>query len=184
MSAKYASFSFSEDFLILNILPQNSVKVYTYFHRRCLGKKPSQDMSSMVFDLGKLWWDAIDTHQNRKKATQMVLEQGQTEIFSLDWITPVEKVQFANISKQLFVLEVNAAGQPEQLSKEAVKAAFRKAAKRHHPDLGGDTERFQKAYQAYEELIAWLNQPQIKIRRGIPGQWCYLGWNNAWLKPL
>ena len=185
ITAKYASFHFTDEFLILNVLPHNSRKVYTYFHERTSGRKPAQDMNQMIFDLGKLWWDQINKDPSRKRASQQILAKGRTDVFSLDRITPVEKVQFSNISKQMFLLELE---KTELLkdgpTEDAVKTAFRKAARKHHPDLGGDSEQFRKTYQAYQDLLYWLNHPQIKTTRGIPGQWCYLGWNNTWLKPL
>lgn len=185
ISTKYASFLFTDEFLILNILPYNSTMVHTYFHERTPGKKPAKDMNQMIFDLGKLWWNQIDKDPNRKRATETILAKGRTDIFPLERITPVEKVQFSNVSKQMFLLEMKKADLLQQgPSEEAIKTAFRKAARKHHPDLGGNSDRFRQTYQAYQDLLYWLNHPQIKTSRGIPGQWCYLGRTDTWLKPL
>ena len=113
------------------------------------------------------------------------LRQWTDPNFSRDRVIPLEKIQFSHISKQMFLLEVDKTELLQQdFAEEVIKTAFRKAARKHHPDLGGDADRFRQAYQAYEDLMRWLNHPHIKTRRGIPGQWCYLGRNNAWLKPL
>jgi curved DNA-binding protein CbpA len=44
-------------------------------------------------------------------------------------------------------------GIPEDATPEQVKAAHHRAIKRHHPDTGGDREKFQSAQHAYEVLI-------------------------------
>lgn len=36
---------------------------------------------------------------------------------------------------------------------EQIKTAFRKLAKKHHPDIGGDKEKFETIQQAYEVLV-------------------------------
>jgi hypothetical protein len=186
ISAKYASFSFTDEFLILNVLPHNSDRVHTFFHERTPGKKPAQDMNQMIFDLGKLWWNQIEQDPCRKRASESILARGRTDIVSLDRVTPVEKIHFSNISKQMFLLELNKRDlyDPQGPAEETVKAAFRKAARKHHPDLGGNSEHFRKAYQAYQDLLSWLSHPHITTSRGIPGQWCYLARNDTWLKPL
>ena len=37
-------------------------------------------------------------------------------------------------------------------SQEEIQAAFRRLAKQHHPDAGGDAERFQAVADAYSRL--------------------------------
>lgn len=36
---------------------------------------------------------------------------------------------------------------------DEVRAAFRRFARRHHPDRGGDPEKFRKGLEAYRRLI-------------------------------
>lgn len=185
ISARYAAFSFTDDFLVLSVLPRDSDRVRTYFHKRTPGQKPAQDMKRMVFDLGQLWWEQKEQGNSRRQASQKILDQGQTEIVSKDRVTPVKKVHFVNISRQMVILEI---GKPElcdqNCGEEFIKTAFRRAARKHHPDMGGDAQMFKKVYQAYHDLLNWLHNPRYRIRQGLPGQWCYLAQNNTWLKPL
>lgn len=44
-------------------------------------------------------------------------------------------------------------GVPPSASKAEIKLAFRKLAKEHHPDRGGDPKKFQEIQEAYEEAI-------------------------------
>lgn len=36
-----------------------------------------------------------------------------------------------------------------------IKSAYRKQARRHHPDLGGDEEMMKSINQAYELALSW-----------------------------
>lgn len=51
------------------------------------------------------------------------------------------------MSKYYDLLEVN-----KDASEEEIKKAFRKQAVKHHPDKGGDSEKFKEIAQAYETL--------------------------------
>ena len=42
---------------------------------------------------------------------------------------------------------------PPGASKREVRAAFRRFARRHHPDRGGDAQRFQAGLEAYKRLL-------------------------------
>ena len=43
-------------------------------------------------------------------------------------------------------------GVPENASDKEIKQAFKKLAKEHHPDRGGDTTKFKEANEAYDTL--------------------------------
>ena len=38
-------------------------------------------------------------------------------------------------------------------SQKEVKSAFRKLARKHHPDVNGDPAKFREIYEAYDVLI-------------------------------
>jgi len=43
-------------------------------------------------------------------------------------------------------------GVPQGASPEEIKKAYRSLARTHHPDKGGDAEKFKKVQEAYETL--------------------------------
>ena len=50
-----------------------------------------------------------------------------------------------------------------------LKSAYRRQAKLHHPDAGGEAADFRKIRNAYEALIRWAENPVFSKRRGFPG---------------
>ena len=55
-------------------------------------------------------------------------------------------------------------GVPKGASDEEIKKAYRKLASQHHPDKGGDTQRFQEIQSAYETL----SDPQKRVQHDNP----------------
>ncbi|MFQ5850553.1 MAG: J domain-containing protein [Candidatus Binatia bacterium] len=44
-------------------------------------------------------------------------------------------------------------GLSEDATLEEIKKAYYKGAKRYHPDMGGDVQRFKRIQEAYEVLL-------------------------------
>jgi len=68
-------------------------------------------------------------------------------------------------------------GVADTATPEEVKLAYRKLAKQHHPDLGGDVAKFQQISEAYETLADvdkrahydhQLRNPQPQFNQGFP----------------
>jgi hypothetical protein len=54
---------------------------------------------------------------------------------------------------------------------EACKRAYRRLAREHHPDVGGDPDRFHLLQRAYERLVADLEAPPPPlVSRGTPSR--------------
>lgn len=185
LNTRYATFSFTETVLILNVITASSEEVYSYFYSRTPGKKPAHEINGMVFGLGELWWCQRNKTKSEKYASNHILKKGNKQIFSPRLVKPVEIKYFSGISKQMSYLKIN----KEDLLKsarveETIKSAYRKAALRHHPDKGGDAEMFRKIHKAYQDLKNWLQNPSFQVRKGVPGQWCYVAFKSKWITPL
>jgi hypothetical protein len=53
-------------------------------------------------------------------------------------------------------------GVPDDYTRDDVRAAFRREAKKAHPDLGGTAEQFCKLVAAYDRLLAALGTSEPK----------------------
>ncbi len=185
LKAKYATFYYNETHLILNILPNNKHHVFTYFYQRLPGRKPAQDMHKMVFELGEIWWGQKNKSKSDRYASEFILGQGHQFLFPYENIIPLKIRYISQIKKQMTFLKLDQNTLTKSSNpQEAIKSAYKKAAFKYHPDVGGSNETFRKIHQAYLDLMDWIKNPSYSIRRGLPGQWCYIALHSRWLSPL
>jgi hypothetical protein len=71
----------------------------------------------------------------------------------------------------------------DELSK-IIKNAYRRQAKIHHPDTGGQAQTFRKLHAAYMELLRWADNPTFIRRRGFPDKWYYDSDKQKWVQPI
>lgn len=64
----------------------------------------------------------------------------------------------------------NVLGVKENSNQDEIKKAFRKMSLKHHPDRGGDTEKFKKINEAYQILGDVDKRKQYEMRRKNPFQ--------------
>jgi curved DNA-binding protein len=78
-------------------------------------------------------------------------------------------------------------GVADAATPEEIKSAYRKLAKQHHPDLGGDVAKFQQISEAYETLADvdkrahydhQLRNPQPQFNQGFPGGFHHGNFND------
>ncbi|WP_027369911.1 J domain-containing protein [Desulfovermiculus halophilus] len=185
VETRYATFFFTEAYLVLNVLPRYSQEVSTYLFPRLPGRWPEQDMDGMIFSLGDIWWGHKKRTKSGKRASRHVLTQGRTRVVGQASVQPVVQETAPSVGKQLRILKMRTSDLMHSTdAEERLKKAFRRAALTHHPDSGGDAAAFRKVYAAYQEILAWLERPAYQTRRGVPGQWCYVAGRSSWLTPL
>jgi hypothetical protein len=83
---------------------------------------------------------------------------GERDGFTAEWLERQWREQFGHLFPNLMPL-VQARrllGLPDNYTEEDIIAAFRKAAKRCHPDLGGTAEAFRVLVEARDRLLAAL----------------------------
>ncbi len=185
IKTRYATFYFTKSTLILNVLTHMSKNVYTFFYSRTPGLKPAKDMENMVFELGDLWWFQVKNKKSKSFASWYVLQHAEESIVSPQMLIPKKEKFISGIKRSLDYLGLS----KERLinfniSDTEIKSAYRKAALRYHPDMGGSDEKFRKLKEAYEHIKKWLENPSFYTRRGIPGQWSYVGTTSKWYTPL
>lgn len=183
LSTRYATFHFSEMLIVLNILPYGSKEINSFFFPRTPGKNPGEDFSRMAEILGTVWWAEQTRTKKRHLASLQVLDLAVRNHIAPEAVKPpivfMPVVKPASLSR--LNLEKARLDSPEM--RRAIKEAYRKQVKLHHPDLGGDATMFRKVHEAYEDLLHWADNPIFSRHRGFPDKWFYEGSRNRWLQP-
>ncbi len=183
LNTHYASFYFTGIMIIMDVLPYGSKEIFSFIYPRSPGEKPAEDFSKMADILGDTWW-AERRRTNRKYlASRQVLEQANRNNTPTDSVKPLE-IKIPTIKgTSLIRLKLGKSELNSPELQRTIKNAYRRQAKKHHPDLGGDVATFRKIHQAYEELINWSESPTFIKRRGFPDKWFYDGNKNRWVQP-
>ncbi len=186
-SAKYAAFSFTDNYVMLDVLPAWSNVISRFICERKAGHKPAEDLKYLVLRSGKEWYDLIDNNKSKSYASLCLLDKSHNEAIDPASIKPGMKSQpklSANENASIKILCI----EREDLCLEGhavkINSAYRKMAKVHHPDMGGDEEKFKKLNDAHKQMLMWAENPLFISRKALPGCWSYDASTNRWSPPL
>ncbi len=186
-NARYASFSFNRSQVILDILPSWSKEISRFTHARTSGKKPAHDLKKLILDSGSEWYDLIDNNNSRSYATLSILKKNSNSNISSKYIRPNSSVKprFSKDERQaLKRLRLKLEEFIEEENTAKIKSAYKKMARIHHPDMGGDPEEFRKVKDAHEQMLDWAQNPQFSSRKALVDCWSYDASTNKWVPPL
>ncbi len=183
LNTRYATFSFTDSTLILDILTHQSETLFSFFYRRNQAAKPAEDFSHMANVLGNTWWAEKRRTRKRYLASRYLLEIARKNQVSSDAVMPLTIRHPRHIHKSITYLKLDPAELNDPDFKQKIKAAYRRQAKRHHPDNGGYAALFRKIHQAYLDLVKWSENPTFIHRRGLPDKWFYDGETDRWVQP-
>jgi hypothetical protein len=186
-NARYAAFSFSNHFVILDVLPVWSKSISRFFFRRTTGKKPAEDLKSLILESGEKWYQIINNRNSRSYASLHLLKKNNSRAIPPDSIKPDKRVKprFSKNEKtsmKLLRLKIEELYAEGSFSK--IKSAYKKLAKVHHPDVGGDAEKFKRLNEAHQQMLLWAANPQFTSRKALSDCWSYDGATNRWSPPL
>jgi hypothetical protein len=186
-NARYAAFSFDSGHVVLDVLPvwANGISRFTY--RRTNGKRPAEDLKNLILQSGVEWHDMIHSRASRSYASLCLLRKNQDGTIPPDSILPDRRVR-PRLSRRekgyMSSLEMKA----EELLSDGhiakIKSAYRKLAKRYHPDMGGDARKFRELDEAHRQMLLWAKSPQFTTRKALADCWSYDGYTNRWSPPL
>ncbi|MBT8340286.1 MAG: J domain-containing protein, partial [Desulfatitalea sp.] len=180
----YATFYFTDFVIVMDLLPYDMEQIYSYMLPRSPGRKPVDDFCDLSNMLGQRWWNERNRTKKRYVASQHVLDQAQRPCRSKETVIPGTLAVPAVRQSSLVTLNLK----PDTLTfanmHDQIKQAYRRQAKKHHPDLGGDAQAFLKIQQAYEMLIDWTRNPTFIRKSGFPDKWLYEGAYNRWIQPI
>ena len=183
LNIRYATFYFTETFIIMDLLPFNSKEIYSFIFPRSGNNKPVDDFSKMANLLGNAWWTERKKTNRKYLASRHVLEKANRKNAQTDSVKPLEMKIPAVKGKSLINLKIGRSELNTPQLQKLIKNAYRTQAKKHHPDLGGNAAAFRKIHQAYEELVSWAESPSFVERRGFPDKWFYDSDRNRWVQP-
>jgi hypothetical protein len=184
LNTRYATFYFTGSQIVLDVLTLSSKDLFHFTFPRMPGKKPADDFIRMSNHMANEWWAEKRKTDKRYLANRYVFERAQkdpatagTRINPDNLLIPVVNL------KTLACLKLNRSElhSPDPIS--AIKAAYRRMAKQHHPDQGGDAADFRKIHDAYRQLLEWSENPKFTRRCGFADKWFYNGAANRWVQP-
>ncbi|MDB9822757.1 DnaJ domain-containing protein [Deltaproteobacteria bacterium] len=186
-NARYASFSFDRNHVILDILPVWSKDISRFIQERTSGKKPAEDFKNLILQYGREWHHTISNNNSKSYASFLLLKKNFNGKISAGTIRPSHKLRprFSRHEKesvkllQLGLNELIAEGHTTK-----IKSAYKKLAKIHHPDMGGDTEKFKRLNEAHQQMLLWAKNPHFTTRRALIDCWSYDSSTNRWAPPL
>lgn len=184
LSTRYATFYFTEFVIVMDMLIYGVEQIHSYMLPRSPGKKPVDDFCVLSNILGTLWWNEKNRTKKRYLASKQVLEHANKTKAPLTTVMPSALTIPSVKSSSLIRLELNTEDLVPAKLELTLKSAYRRMAKKHHPDLGGSRETFLKIQDAYETLAQWAKHPTFIRQRGFPDKWFYQGASNHWIKPL
>ncbi|RJR19495.1 MAG: J domain-containing protein [Desulfobacteraceae bacterium] len=186
-NARYAAFSFTSCHVILDVLPAWSKLVSRFSSERVNGNTPAEDLKNLVLDWGRAWHGLVENHTSRSRASLKILEENLAEGIRPDTLRPVSK-QRPRLSREqreyLRILGVDAKDLERPSCGIRINSAFRRMAKLHHPDIGGDEEKFKLINEAHKQMLYWSENPQFTSKRALQDCWSYDGATNRWRPPL
>ena len=182
MGARYATFYFTDEVIVLDVMTCQSWYIYSFIHARRSDVTPAQDFARMANRLGKAWWQERNRTQRRYLASSFLLDMARRG-GATDAVRPMVVSRPAIAGSALECLKLNSASLDTPELKKLIKSAYRRQAKSHHPDAGGSAAVFRRIHQAYEELLGWAENPVFTKRRGFPDKWFYDGRRNRWVQP-
>jgi len=184
LSTRYATFYFTEFVIVMDLLPYDTEQIYSYMLPRSPGKKPVEDFCQLSNILGNIWWNEKARTKKRYLATRQLLEKAHRPEVSKETVMPAVLTVPTVRASSLTTLELHSADLTPANLDDLIKRAYRRQAKKHHPDLGGKPQTFLKIQDAYEKLSLWAKHPTYTRRTGFPDKWLYQGASNHWIKPI
>lgn len=183
LNIRYATFYFTEHLIILDLLPYGINRIHSFLWTRSLIQKPVHDFCRLSEILGRVWWAEQKKTHRRYLASAHVLSKAVSPLNENTTVIPME-LKIPSVEGTHFtLLQLDKHHMNSSQLKACIKEAYRRQAKKHHPDLGGNSTAFRRLHDAYEILMEWSKSPTFITRSGFPDKWFYTGELNRWVQP-
>lgn len=182
LNTRFATFYFTDTVIVLDVWPDGGDELFSFIFPRAADDTPATAFRRLADRLGQAWWQTKNRTRKTYLANRQVLAQARrnpTPASAGPQELQIPTVKGAN----LVALHLQRADLAAPDLQARIKQAFRRQAKRHHPDLGGDSAMFRKIHAAYRDMNAWACDPTFVRRRGFPDKWFYDGATRRWVQP-
>ena len=187
VNVRYAAFSFTDDSVILDVFPVWSKHISRFSYKRIEGNKPAEDLKNLVLQFGQEWHNIVNNNRSRSYAALCLVNQNHKKDIPTDSIRPSKNSRPRLTRQETRCLETLKL-QRTDLSTDGceirIKSAYKRMAKVHHPDVGGDEDKFKKLNNAHEQMLLWAENPQYTSRKALQDCWSYDGATSRWSPPL
>lgn len=186
-NARYAAFSFTDDDVILDVLPVWSNEISRFVCKRMSGNKPAGDFKKLILRFGSEWHGLVDSNKSMSYASLFLLNKNNNKDINPESIKPDRKSHL-RLSKHekvcMKVLKLNRQDLSGDSYQGKIRSAYKRLAKIYHPDMGGDESEFRQLNQAYNQMLLWAESPSYSSRKALRNCWFYDGSTNRWAPPL
>lgn len=186
-NARYAAFSFDKSYVVLDVLPIWSREISRFLFRRRSGKKPAEDLKTLILRSAEEWYCMINNRNSRSYASLLLLRKNHSNEIAAESIRPDQTVK-PRLSKgereSIKFLEIEIEALLSDGHEQKIRSSYKKLAKIYHPDVGGDAEKFKKLNEAHRQILLWASKPLFTSRKALADCWSYDGFTNKWSPPL
>ncbi len=186
LRARYAAFSYTEEIILLDILPLGSEVISRFVCSRSEHNTVADDLLQMIEQAGREWYQREEEGRSRWWATQQLLKNSLRKDIPLGSIVPISKKTPRLNNQEKNALRLLELTREELLSEQGmrcIKTAYRKKAKRYHPDKGETSNKFVLINEAHAQLLGWAENPRFHSRTALPDSWCYDAMKKRWAPP-
>jgi len=187
VNARYAAFSFTHDRVILDVFPVWSKHISRFVSPRIEGNTPAEDLKNLVLQFGQQWHHIVNHNGSRSYASLCLVNRNHSKDIQPSSIRPTRK-SLPRLSRDetrcLETLKLERTDLSDEGRMVKIKSAYKRMAKIHHPDVGGDEEAFKRLNDAHEQMLSWAENPHYTSRRALPGCWSYDAATSRWSPPL
>jgi hypothetical protein len=182
LNVRHATFYFTPEMIVLDIVVRDIRDVFRYTARRSNGSRPADDFGKMANMLGEAWWEETERTGKKYMASRRLLQMA--EKLEGDGLVRPRLVKTPSVrAESLRCLGISRAELGSKQLVKLIRDAYRREAKIHHPDAGGESRTFRSIHDAYKDLLKWADHPTFIRRRGFPDKWYYDGSAQKWTQP-
>ena len=186
-NVRYAAFSFTGEYVILDLLPFWSKVISRFIYSRKPGRKPAEDLKDLVLQSGAEWHSMVNNNNSKSYASLFLLQKNHNIDINPNSIKPDRKIN-PRLSKYenrcLKILKLERKDLSTDCHAVKINSAYKKLAKIHHPDKGGDEAKFKQLNEAHKQMLLWVENPNYTSKKALYGCWSYDGSVGRWSPPL